>query len=402
MVTYKYNSADNHLDQRWVPRNLWQDRVAAKFKDQAPKIIEVDGKEYWSWEGKVAGGRDGGTADGRDNAALLGQFFGKSGARIPEGSLPPAEPELLLEHMDFGNIYAYVGFGATRKWDLDDPELRHEVYRVYNDWVMGLNARDPDRLMILPNLPVFDPASVPDEIRRLAAMGCKAAEFVPFDGPEPLFHQVWEPTWAAFGDTGVVFCAHIGGNAKTTIPPVDRGERMAYFSCAPFSLARPICDITYCGALQRHPGLKVLFAECRAGWIPFLVYWMDRQAQERPGLFKDTGLDMLPSEYLKRQALVTFEEDDIAAQMICHEDNILRDILAWGADYPHPQGTWPDPAPIFYKMFANEKPEFRHEVVFERMRRFFNLKGPGAENIVSLDEIAQDGAGRVREHASFE
>lgn len=402
MALYKYNSADNHLDQRWVPRNLWQDRVAAKFKEQAPKIITRDGGEYWTCEGKVAAGRDGGTADGEDNAKLLDQFFGRSGARLPAGSLPPAQPELLLEHMDFGNIYGYVGFGATRKWDIDDPALRHEVSRVYNDWVMELNSHDPDRLMILPNLPVFDPASVPDEIRRLAAMGCKAVEFVPFDGAEPLFHEIWEPSWEAFEETGVVFCAHIGGSAQTEIPPADRGERMAYFSCSPFSLARPIADITYCGALQRHPGLKLLFAECRAGWVPFLVYWMDRQALERPGLFKDTGLKEMPSDYLRRQALVTFEEDDIAAQMIQHEDNVLRDILAWGADYPHPQGTWPDPADIFYKMFDGQPSEFRHEVVYERMKRFFNLAGPDPTEVVSLDKIANDGAGRTREHASFE
>jgi hypothetical protein len=177
---------------------------------------------------------------------------------------------------------------------------------------------------------------------------------------------------------------------------------MAYFSCAPFSVARPIADLVYSGALQRHPGLKVLFAECRAGWVPFLSYWMDRQAHERPGLFKDTGLDMLPSEYLKRQVLVTFEEDNIAAQMISHEDNVLRDILVWGADYPHPQGTWPDPSSIFHHMFAGLTPELRHEIVFGRMQRFFNMTGPAPEQIVPLDEIANDGAGKAREHASFE
>ena len=88
MVTYKYNSADNHLDQRWLPRNLWQDRVASKLKEDAPKVIEKDGGEYWTWEGKVIGGRDGGTADGRDNAKLLDQFFGGSGARLLLCGLP--------------------------------------------------------------------------------------------------------------------------------------------------------------------------------------------------------------------------------------------------------------------------------------------------------------------------
>lgn len=200
----------------------------------------------------------------------------------------------------------------------------------------------------------------------------------------------------------MVFCAHIGGNIKTTIPPTDYGERMAYFSCAPFSLARPIADITYSGALQRHPGLKVLFAECRAGWVPFLIHWMDRQAIERPGLFKETGLDEMPSDYCKRQVRVTFEEDAIAAQMVQHDDNILRDILMWGADYPHPQGTWPDPSSIFHDMFKGLDPALRHEIVYERMHRFFNMTGPGTDRVATLEQIAQDGAGRTRDHASFE
>ena len=74
--------------------------------------------------------------------------------------------------------------------------------------------------------------------------------------------------------------------------------------------------------------------------------------------------------------LVTFEEDAIAAQGITHEDNVLRDILVFGADYPHPQGTWPDPSPIFYEMFRGLDAALRHEIVYERMRRFFGLQGP--------------------------
>lgn len=401
-VRYKYNSADNHLDHRWIPRTLWQDRVAPRFRDAAPRVVEKDGRHLWSWEGRVFGGRDGGTADGPDNARLLHQFFGAAGAPIPPGSLPPSDPKLLLQHMDLGGIYGYVGFGGTRKWDIADPALRHEVHRVYNDWVMELNAADPDRLMLLPLLPVFDPPSVPKEIERLAAMGCRAAEFVPYDGPEPLFSPVWEPAWAALEETQMVFCAHIGGSVKTTIPPEAHGERISYFACAPFSLARPISDLVFGGALERHPGLKVLFAECRAGWIPFLIYWMDRQALERPGLFRDTGLKLRPSEYCRRQMLVTFEEDDIAAKLIRYEDCVLRDILAWGADYPHPQGTWPDPDPIFYRMFDGLDPAFRHEVAFERVRRVFRIKGPPADRLVPPEEAARMGAGRERAHANFE
>ena len=53
MVVYKYNSADNHLDQRWIPANLWHDRVAAKFKDRAPRVVEDEGRLFWTWEGRI-------------------------------------------------------------------------------------------------------------------------------------------------------------------------------------------------------------------------------------------------------------------------------------------------------------------------------------------------------------
>ena len=40
MSEYLYISADNHLDTHWCPKNLWQDRLPAKFKDIGPKVIE--------------------------------------------------------------------------------------------------------------------------------------------------------------------------------------------------------------------------------------------------------------------------------------------------------------------------------------------------------------------------
>ena len=402
MTKYRYNSADNHLDQRWIPGNLWQDRVAAKYRDQAPKLVETDAGLAWSWEGRIMAGRDGGTADGPENAALLKQFFGEHAAELAPGALPPADPDIILRHMDMAGIYAYVAFGSTRKWLIDDPALRLEVHRVYNDWVMELNAVDPDRLLILPQLPTYAPQECAGEIERLAKLGCKAVEFPAFDVAEPIWHQAWEPTWAAAAETGIPLCSHIGAAVDVPIPPAERGNRMAYFSCAPFSAGRPIADIVYCGALQRHPKLRYVMAECRAGWVPFLVHWMDRQAVERPGLFRDTGLKELPSEYVKRQVCVTYEEDDIAAQMIRIDDSILRDILMWGADYPHPQGLWPDPDPVMHKMFAGLDPALRHQVVFERMRKMFNIEGPDAADIVAPEVAAEMGAGRERAHASFE
>src|SRR6266568_3439503 len=86
-MDYKYISADNHIDTRWLPKGLWQERIGAKFKDQAPKVVETPSGSQWEWEGRLQGD----SADGSSNATLRDQIFGCKGLSTPEGSLPPTE-----------------------------------------------------------------------------------------------------------------------------------------------------------------------------------------------------------------------------------------------------------------------------------------------------------------------
>ena len=379
MVQYKYNSADNHLDQRWIPGDLWQSRMDAKFREAGPKLVDTDDGLMWSWEGKIWGGRDGGTADGPDNAKILEEFYGPAGVTVEPGKLPPADPALILEHMDLAGIYAYVGYGSVRKWQIENYDLRMEVHRVYNDWVMELNQPDPDRLLMLPHLPTWDVDACAGEIDRMAKLGCKAVEFPVFDISEEIWHEAWEPTWAAASEAGIVLCSHIGDKAGAPYAQIDRGVRMAHFSTVPFVAAKPIAQMTYAGVFQRHPNLKYNYGECRAGWAPFLLQWMDRQAEERPGLFKDSGLELMPSDYVKRQVTITFEEDYIAGMMLQHEESMLADILMWGADYPHPQGIWPEVGPVVDKIFKGVDDAVKQDVVWNRCLEVFNLDGPAPE-----------------------
>ena len=55
MVRYRYNSADNHLNTQWLPRNMWQARVATPFRELAPRVVETPTGSYWCWEGKQRG-----------------------------------------------------------------------------------------------------------------------------------------------------------------------------------------------------------------------------------------------------------------------------------------------------------------------------------------------------------
>jgi predicted TIM-barrel fold metal-dependent hydrolase len=365
-MKYLYNSADNHIDSRWLPANLWQERIDAKFREQAPRVVETPEGTRWIWEGKVRGD----AADGQSNAQLLKSFFPT--ADVPPGALPPSNPELLLHHMDLAKIYAGVYYGDTRKWGIEDQALRLAVFKVYNDFMLELSSHSPDRLVMLPNLPTFAPELCRAELERVISKGAKAVEFGCFDVGVPIFDEAWEEVFAVAAEAGVPLCCHIGDRAGVSYPPNERGSSFAHFSTSPFALAKQIPQFVFSGVFDRHPKLHVSVAECRIGWLPFLISWMDRQARVRAP-DPTVPLKQLPSEYVKNNMSFTFEEDYVGARMIAFDWAYIKHSIVWGSDYPHEQGTWPDAGKAIDIMFADVPADLKHEILFDRTARLFNV-----------------------------
>ena len=45
-------SADDHLDLRWLPPNLWTERLPSRFKERAPHIEEAANGPTWFCDGR--------------------------------------------------------------------------------------------------------------------------------------------------------------------------------------------------------------------------------------------------------------------------------------------------------------------------------------------------------------
>ena len=92
------------------------------------------------------------------------------------------------------------------------------------------------------------------------------------------------------------------------------------------------------GVFERHPKLKLVCAEGDAGWMPHYMYRMDHAAKFNVvgGLLR--GMTKLPSEYLKSNVWMTFQDDWIAFETA----HLLNDRqLIWANDFPHTDSTWP-------------------------------------------------------------
>ena len=371
-VDYQYMSADNHMDLVWYPKDIIQSRIAPEFREAAPKVVEADQGTSWEWEGALHAF----AADGADWAKYAKRF---APVDIPERRLPPTDPEVLLQHMDIGKIYAGVFFGNTRKWTFKDKELEKAVYRAFNDWAMEQSNYAPDRIIALPWMHAQFPELCAPELYRLVDQGARAVEFSFADAEVtlPLWSPEWEPFYAAAEETNTVVCAHIGDASGTPYPPNEYGQSLAHFSQVPFIPAgRHIAQVVFSGVFDRHPNLKIHVGECRIGWLPFLFQWMDRTHQDR---FPDTvhQLRDKPTDYIRRNMSFTFEEDYIGAKMLADPEFIVGDVAIWGGDYPHEQGqTWPDAGPAMERMFAGVSPELMREVVWGRMQRLFGINGP--------------------------
>ena len=52
-MKYRFISADDHIDLRWLPKNLWTERLPAGLREYGPKVIENEKGAYWTWEGQT-------------------------------------------------------------------------------------------------------------------------------------------------------------------------------------------------------------------------------------------------------------------------------------------------------------------------------------------------------------
>jgi hypothetical protein len=67
-MEYHIISADDHIDMPWLPKDLWQKRVPAQWRERAPRVADTTDGPYWMcgddrWD--AWGGRKGAALGGR-------------------------------------------------------------------------------------------------------------------------------------------------------------------------------------------------------------------------------------------------------------------------------------------------------------------------------------------------
>ena len=363
-------SADDHMDLCYVPADLWQSRVPAKWREAAPRVETLpDGRTMWVREGSHWGVHGSKKADGRKVA-----FDAVGLPEEPEpGVFRPASPRHRLEDMDRDGVRAQVIYNFL-DWSFEDPELKSACVSAYNSWLAEFCSADPERLIGLAVLPSHDAASAVRELDRVTRLGLRGAIFDVFDANPPIADRTWDPLWARAQESGTAISVHIGFGSQRR--PVELGRTWKLPSVAATAciyLAPVLGDVIFSGLLERHPGLKFVLGESSIGWIPFVLerleFEYDNYSGHVPGL-----PETRPAERFRRNVYCTFQEEKLGVEQIplIGEDNVM-----WASDYPHGDGTFPHSRQALDRIFAGAPASLKAKVCGENARRLYGIELPG-------------------------
>jgi predicted TIM-barrel fold metal-dependent hydrolase len=363
-MDYRIISADDHIDMVWLPKDVWQKRVPAQWRDRAPRVVDTEdgprwvcGDDRWDeWGGrKGAAGARGGRRSALDRGGVL-----------EPGVLRPTTTALRLEDMARDGIDATVMYGPIVPLLIKDPALREVCYRAYNEWLAEFCATAPERLIGAGLIPIDEPKMAADEVRHLKELRLRTGMFLAANVEIPLWDEAWEPLWAAAQDLHLPLSLHaFTGHGLED----DRNYPRYRHSCLHHAAQRSLTQLIYYGIFDRFPGLKIVLAEFDIGWIPHFLWLADdkyRMRHEDPTITPK----MSPSAYFQANVYASFIDDPIGLK---NTDIVGADNYMWSNDYPHWESSWPRSREYIERNFQGVSEEIKRKVTWDNVTRLYDL-----------------------------
>ncbi|HZQ58171.1 MAG TPA: amidohydrolase family protein [Acidimicrobiales bacterium] len=349
------HSGDSHFIE---PADLWHQIMPKAQADRMPRTELLSDHEE-----RV-------TVDGKSFVRTIPKILrakGATGETIAELShRPPGARDVRqrLRDLDEEGIWGEVVYQSIGLWSalIEDRQLIRDAARAENEWLAAeIQAVAPDRLVCAALMPMLDVADAVAELQHAAEVGLHLVSLPTGNPPgtEDWNHDSWEPLWAAAEEAGMVVGFHIGtdGGDQSAVFRGPGGAILNYVHTG-YGGQYAAMKLVTGGALDRHPGLKVLVSEGGATWVPFIGDRMN-EAYRQHGMFVRPQLSRLPKEILFRQVYASFQHDESApaALWAMGYQNVL-----WGSDYPHLEGTYGHTQKTLHELFDDVAPEVRQRI----------------------------------------
>ncbi len=356
-------STDGHVQE---PSDLWATRMDKKYHDRLPGVTVKDGAKFQKTEGF------------RPLRIRDIKFEGEDGLRNQSGKTPEDRVrDLALDGVDAEILFPNKGLTI---WATPDAKFSQEMCKVYNDWAWETFADFNDRLSPMACIAAADVDGAIAEVQRSAERGfrglalpCKPVWGAP--NHEDLNYNLpeFDRLWAVVQETNLPLTFHVSTGRD---PRTSRGNGGAVINYAVHSLAptmEPIANLCASGVLDRFPALRFGSVEAGIGWVAWALAAMD-EAYRKHHMWVRPKLELLPSEYFKRNGFATFQEDKPGLDL-AREHGLVGNFM-WANDFPHHEGTWPHSAQAIERTMSDLTDAERAQILGLNAARMFGFEVP--------------------------
>jgi len=372
-------SADGHVVE---PVDLWAQRMGPEYHDRLPGVVlDAAGNKLQKTEGF------------RPTKLLNIALEGHEALRNQSGRTPESRiSDLALDGVDAEVLFPNKGLTI---WATPDAVFSQAMCRAYNEWAWDTFGPFNDQLVPMACVATGDLDGAIAEIQRCAALGfkglclpCKPVFGAP--NHEDLNYNLreFEPLWDCIDDVDLPITFHVSTGRD---PRTARSQGGAIINYTVHSLAptmEPLVNICASGVAERHPNLRFGSIEAGIGWVAWMMEAMD-EAYRKHHMWVKPKLELLPSEYFRRQGFASFQEDSAGLDLA--RSHGLVDNFLWANDFPHHEGSWPYSAQAIERTMGGLDDEERAKILGLNSARIFKLPIP-ERYLGHADAVAADPA----------
>ncbi|MSP39921.1 MAG: amidohydrolase [Deltaproteobacteria bacterium] len=343
---FKVIDADAHHHE---PMDMWERYLEPAYRDRVPRVIGMQRNFYvYAKDEKLSDALvSGGPIPAHHDQWMMDKYG--------EAYNQWWSPQIRLKDMDrFGwDIQVILSTNGNRimETSLKNPDVGAAMARAYHNWCHDYCSADPARLKFTATLPAGDTAAMVTEARRaVEKLGAVSVRNPLLPQGKWLHDREYDALWQLACDLDFPISIHGESRHMRAAPfrPLAlHGGQEGPFAALDHIMGFPmdnmitLAHFIFTGILDRFPKLRLGILESNAGWLNFFLPRMDDHSHGRRVILGQ-GLPMKPSEYVKRQCVISADPDEPGL------DDVVKffgdDNLVWNTDYPHPDA--PDPEKV--------------------------------------------------------
>ena len=342
--------ADGHVLE---PEDTWTRYLEPKYRGRAIRIARdekgieqliIDDKCHKAIAGML--GAIGGIGMQDDVEALTTPGMRSYRDGLVEGGYDPAARVKVLDDERIDKVLLYPTLGIFWEGHVTDVELADAYTRAYNRYIVDFCSHDRSRLIPIAHINLGDPDRAVKEVKRARKDGCVGVYLSPEThsrGNRSIEDPVFREFFEVVSDLEMPIGFHVTVREphQMMLWPYSQSARVQTnllmgFSFLAIEVMAVFTQIISSGMLDTYPRLKLAVLETGSNW---LASWLDRLDHKYEAIIQGVPnrLKMRPSEYFRRQCLISADPDETMTGDLVRKFG--DDKVIWASDYPHIDGT---------------------------------------------------------------